>query len=208
MNRDGSDNDPRAVPRRSVPTEMTAPEPLEEGPSAEDRLLDSLATAGVIHGPISPEKHAEIHRIVQDFMDEVARETREKTAPRKARRVSRPKLLFTFLLVTASIFVWVAQPTAPAEEIPPPSVVVQEASLRFAMYLKRARIEEYRQLNGRFPVSMDEADGIGYRLITDRTYELSGTTGAVSLLLKSSESPDEFLGTSIGTLLRRQRRGP
>ena len=207
MKQDGSDKDPRAVPRRSVPTEMTAPPPLEEGPSAEDRLLDSLATAGVIHGPISPEKHAEIHRIVQDFMDEVARETREKTAPRKS-RVSRPKLIFAFLLVTASIFVWVAQPTAPAEEISPPSAVIQEASLRFAMYLKRARIEEYRQLNGRFPVSMDDADGIGYRLITDRTYELSGTAGGVTLLLKSSESPDAFLGTSTETLLRRRRPGP
>lgn len=186
---------------------MTAKSPLEEGPSAEDRLLDSLATAGVIHGPISPEKHAEIHRIVQDFMDEVARETRQKTTP-KVRRVSRPKLLFTFLLVTASIFVWVAQPTAPAEEIPEPPSVVQEASLRFAMYLKRARVEEYRQLNGRFPASMDEADGIGYRLITDRTYELSGTSGGVTLVLKSSESPNAFLGTSIETLLRRRRRGP
>ena len=185
---------------------MSSSGPLEEGPSAEDRLLDSLATAGVIHGPISPEKHAEIHRIVQDFMDEVARETRQKAAPRR-RRVSRPKLLFTFLLVTASLFVWVAQPTAPAEELSEPSVVVQEASLRFAMYLKRARVEEYRELNGRFPARMDEADGIGYRLITDRTYELSGTTGGVTLVLKSNESPDAFLGTSIQTLMRRRRPG-
>lgn len=193
--------------RPSTPTELTPKDPLQEGPSAEDRLLDSLATAGVIHGPISPEKHAEIHRIVQDFMDEVARETRQKTSPRQSRRSSRPKLIFTFLLVTATLFVWVAQPTAPTEEIPEPSVVVQEASLRFAMYLKRARIEEYRQLNGRFPVSMDEADGIRYRLITDRTYELNGTAGDVQLLLKSNESPDTFLGTSIQTLLRRRRRG-
>lgn len=194
-------------PRPSAPTELTPKDPLQEGPSAEDRLLDSLATAGVIHGPISPEKHAEIHRIVQDFMDEVARETRQKTSPRQVRRTSRPKLIFTFLLVTATLFVWVAQPTAPAEEIPEPSVVVQEASLRFAMYLKRARVEEYRQLNGRFPVSMDEADGIRYRRITDRTYELNGAAGNVRLLLKSSESPDTFLGTSIQTLLRRRRGG-
>lgn len=193
--------------RPSTPAELTPKEPLQEGPSAEDRLLDSLATAGVIHGPISPEKHAEIHRIVQDFMDEVARETRQKTAPRQGRRASRRKLLFTFLLVTASIFVWVAQPTAPEEEISPPSVVVQEASLRFAMYLKRARVEEYRELNGRFPASMDEADGIRYRLITDRVFELNGTVGDVHLALRSNESPDTFLGTSIETLLRRRRRG-
>lgn len=186
---------------------MASKPPLDEGPSAEDRLLDSLATAGIIHGPISPEKHAEIHRIVQDFMDEVARETRQKTIPGRARRISRPKLLFTFLLVTASIFVWVAQPTAPQEELPAPSVVVQEASLRFAMYLKRARVEEYRQLNGRLPARMDEADGIGYRLITDRVYELNGTVGGVTLLLRSSEPPDRFLGASIETLLRRRRRG-
>ena len=204
MSQDPSDSRPA---RPSAPTELTPQAPLQEGPSAEDRLLDSLATAGVIHGPISPEKHAEIHRIVQDFMDEVARETRQKTLPRPGRRVSRRKLLFTFLLVTASIFVWVVRPTAPDEEVSQPSVVVQEASLRFAMYLKRARVEEYRQLNGRFPTSMDEADGIGYRLITDRVFELTGTMDDVHLVLRSNESPETFLGTSIETLLRRRRRG-
>ena len=177
--------------------------PLREPPSAE-RLLDSLASAGIIHGPISPEKQDVLHRIVEDFMEEVARGP-GRDAGTTVRRVSRTRKIFTAFLVTAALFVWLVRPTARDDEPSPTPVVIQEASLRFAMFLRRARVEEYRNVYGRLPARMEPEDGIHYIRRSLTQYDLYGQNGRVKLRLRSTDPPATFLGASLETLMRRRR---
>lgn len=179
--------------------------PIPSDRSRSDRLVESLESHGFFRGPISPEKHSEIHALVQEFLDEAERDIQIQEQAARPRRASRTTKIFAALLVTACAFVWVVQPTAPERERYDPPRVVQDASLRLAMVLRRSRVEDYRRIYGRLPARMSSEDSIIYRRLSNTEYELRGVNGPIRAVLRSSDLNASFLGSSLETLSRRRR---
>ena len=110
-------------------------------------------------------------------------------------------LLSLLILVAVAAYIGLARPAwifergAPAEP-----VSMQEASLRLGMAMQFQRIERYRAQSGRLPTTMEEAGpvmpGIRYQARHPDGFTLTGTNGAVTLTLQSTESLTAFVGNS------------
>lgn len=132
----------------------------------------------------------------------------ERSAARQARRTN-PALAFGSLLLGWGFiaWVWVAQPEflfGPGPP-PPPGLEVQEAQLRYAMFLERARIEAHVQARGRLPATLAEAGPVEDFVFYERTgtgYVLIGERGLIRLRLTNRMAADSFLGESLGILRR------
>ena len=129
------------------------------------------------------------------------------------RQVSRPAtsqrtLILVLLLVWSVIgWIWSSRPAfvfgEPATVAP--SVEVEEATLRFALYLERSRVDAYVQRQGQLPPSLDAAGAVEEGVSMLRTsdgYELLGRRGASELRLSSAMRADSFLGNSLDVLRR------
>ena len=115
---------------------------------------------------------------------------------------SRPRPWGSVLLVVlvgVTVWLWVLPPAwliAPAPE--PPPIEEEAAALRFTMYLQAQRIKAFQLRTGRLPEALAEAGqempGMGYRVLEDEVYELTGATDRVRLTYRSSEPLGEWVG--------------
>lgn len=129
-------------------------------------------------------------------------------------RTSRPKAgakrtTILLLLLTWTIIAWIWS-TRPAflfgdTMTAVQSAEVEAASLRFAMFLERGRVEQYVRRHGVLPTSLGDAGPVEAGVTMLRTsdgYALLGQRGATQLRLTSAMSADSFLGSSIDVLRR------
>lgn len=116
--------------------------------------------------------------------DEAAK---QKTAPRP-----QPKWLLPFgvNLAVLAVYLLIAPPSwVVLNPIEPPPTENRIAGVRRAMVFQAARIESYRQQNGRLPASLADAGsvvpGIEY-LVRGQGYQLIGSVGEETILYDSS----------------------
>ena len=155
------------------------------------------------------ERRQKLEEALRHAVEERQPSPAEQRMQRRAPRDRSPAGWIAVLIAgwACLAWIWLARPAfvfGPPEP-PPPTVEEQEASLRFAMFLQRARVEAYRAARGRLPAALPEAgpveDGVSYqRLGPD--FVITGTRGGLSLRLTTAMDADSFLGRSIEVLSR------
>jgi hypothetical protein len=137
-------------------------------------------------------------------MDHAVRVHKEITKP-TARKKSNARLITLGVMCTAlvglSAYSWLARPAfiwgTPAAPLP---TIEQEAGLRMTMYFAAQRVEAYRKSAGTLPSSLtaigEGIPGVTYAIVGDGVFEMRGTANGKSVVLRSDQSPDEFLGNS------------
>ena len=122
-------------------------------------------------------------------------------------RGRRQGVLVAILMLTwaAIAYIWLARPAfvfgPTAVAVQPPAV--REASLRFALYLERRRIDAYTAANGRLPASLADAGPVESGVTFERNdagYVLVGHRDDLTLTLTSAMNADSFLGSSLDHL--------
>jgi len=146
--------------------------------------------------PSGREEAAALIRTIQMTAAEKARTQKNGKGPGR-----RSPILYILLLLAAAgnAYLWIGRPAwlvgdrataAPPEE--------QEGVLRFRMYVQAQRIESYRIERGSLPDRLEDTgvpyEGMQYRRTGPASWELMGTLGGASLLLRSSQSINDFLG--------------
>ncbi len=125
---------------------------------------------------------------------------------RATRRDRSPFLAAAMVLSWIGLgWFWIAKPAfffgpKPSPAIPPGK---EEASLRFAIYLERGRVDEYVERHARLPESLAETGDVEDSVAYQRAgggYVLTGRYGPLQLRLSSAEDADSFLGRSIQQL--------
>lgn len=130
---------------------------------------------------------------------------------RRATKVTTPPgrtlILLSLLLWTFIAWIW---STRPAFLFGEPvratvSAEVDEASLRFALYLERGRVDAYMRRAGQLPATLSATGTVEAGVSMVRTsdgYQLVGRRGASELQLSSRMNADSFLGNSLQVLRR------
>ncbi|MES2124633.1 MAG: hypothetical protein V4503_08080 [Gemmatimonadota bacterium] len=119
----------------------------------------------------------------------------------------QPGLLFFVLIAWGFIaYAWVARPDFLFGTGPTPVLTVQqrEARMRYAIYLERARVEQFRANSGRLPETLLESGpveaGVQYERLANDRYDVSGSVDGTLLRLGDRMSADSFLGDALRTL--------
>ena len=131
---------------------------------------------------------------------EAAETQRRQQPPRQTG--THPATVFAGILAAAVLgWLWIARPAAVfAPDLTAPlTPAAAEARSRFALYLERARVDAYRQSNGRLPSSLEQAgpveDSVTLR-ITDGGYVLESRASGALMQLTDQMNSDSFLGTA------------
>jgi hypothetical protein len=134
----------------------------------------------------------------------------ERLAAQAAAAKRSTGLVVMLLLVWVALgFVWITRPAWVFGPKPRAAAApaVEEAEVRYALYLMRARVDAYVRQQGRAPSSLQHVGrverGVTLRGTTGG-YVLEGRRGATLLQLTSTMNADSFLGGSLD-LLQRQR---
>lgn len=150
--------------------------------------------------PLPPPVGQVDRRALLEAYQDVVRTTKERPS---VKRLPAP-VRHTFwtvvgLTIAALTAVLVFQPAwmfnRPRAE--PPQL--QEASLRVRMYVEIDRVARFKELKGRWPVSLLEAGGDTMGLFFERRgegYVLTGSNGPIALRYTYGSSPEAFLGNS------------
>lgn len=99
-------------------------------------------------------------------------------------------------------WLWIAKPAAVFDPAGPAflSADQREAIARYALYLERARVDQYVADSGRLPPTLAEAGeverGVVYRS-NGADYTLEAKDGAIELILSNRMNADSFLGDAL-----------
>lgn len=162
--------------------------------------------------PLPPPSGTPDRRKLLEAYQEVVRTTRLQPVTRRRRRLPVPDktpfwlgVSFVICLLLALI---ILQPAWLFNHPPAESPQSQEASLRIRMYVEIDRIQRYKEANGKWPESLQEAGVDGSGLVFERRgpgYILTGTNGGLTLRYRSTETPEDFLGNSYEVVRERAR---
>lgn len=104
---------------------------------------------------------------------------------------------------------WILRPAqvfSPTEALAA-APVLDEAGLRYAMFLQAGRIEEFVEAHHRLPSSLGEAgeveEGLQWQRLGSAGWVLVGAEAGRTLRLTDQMSVDSFLGKSLATIRRR-----
>ncbi len=141
-------------------------------------------------------------QLLEAFEGVVSRE-REKAVERRslpvARRTHVVVLVACILSWGALAYIWLARPEwlfpgNPAAGLAPAE---REARLRFAIYLERERVLDFRASHHRLPSSLAEAGdveaGVEYAVSGDSTFVVSAVVRDSLLTLNESQAADDLL---------------
>jgi hypothetical protein len=81
--------------------------------------------------------------------------------------------------------------------------------VRYALYLMRGRVEQFRRTQGHLPASLANVGRVERGVTLHPTlggYVLEGRRGATLLTLNSGMNADSFLGNALDVLERARRR--
>ena len=131
-------------------------------------------------------------------------EAEERNARRARERRRSPAVLWTTIIVGWAVraWIWIGRPAWLFDDTPEraESAEVSEARLRFALYLERNRVDQFRRRTGRLPATLEEAgsveEGITYLPRGRDSFAVEGSRGGTTLLLTSAMDSDSFLGGS------------
>ena len=96
-------------------------------------------------------------------------------------------------------YTWLAQPAwlFPDDQAGAISAAQRDDRLRFAIYLERERVLDFRATHRRLPATLAEAgdveDGVEYVVSGDSTFVVSAMVGDSLITLNESESADQLL---------------
>ena len=179
-----------------------------KGPASPSASPPAPPTGGA---PGTPPRQA-----LFDAAVEVMRKQSEERAAAEARRREQSRVSPIIaggltILLAVGVYVAVEQPTwlfPPAR--PAESRETQEASLRIGLATTMQRIERFRLVQGRLPLTLAEAgsspSGITYEMREGDRYTLRGTNGPVELTLNSGDSLPVFVGSSFRILAARSHQ--
>lgn len=153
----------------------------------------------------SPEKQALLDafdNVLKADAERRATEATVQTLPER-RRVMTPLLavgLLVLLALAASIFAtrpaWLGFPEVYVE-----APVVQDASLRLAIYQARQRVEQYRRSYGSLPATLQQAGvadpSLRMTIVSGSLYVIEGGSDSMRLALRSDEPVRPFLGDAF-----------
>lgn len=153
-------------------------------------------------GPEPDETPVDKRELLEAFEGVVSRE-REKIVERRslpmARRTHVLVIIVCVLSWGALAYVWLVRPPwlfpgDPAAALAPAE---REARLRFAIYLERERVLDYRETHHRLPASLAEAgdveDGVEYTVSGESTFVVSAMIRDSLLTLNESQAADDLL---------------
>jgi hypothetical protein len=149
------------------------------------------------------ERLQELEAAVRGVMNDTSAPKQRVSHPRS----TRPMLLVLLLIWAMIGWIWSTRPAflfgeRPAAVLSPEA---EEATLRFALYLERARIESYVRRNGTLPERLEQAGPVAKGVAMYHTsdgYELVGQRRAHELRLTRAMDADSFLGNSLDVLRR------
>lgn len=161
------------------------------------------------------ERRKALAEALRDVLDHQDNEGARGQTPQRPGKIGGRKLVISFLVVSWGFiaWVWLARPAfifGTTQQVVTPEV--RDASLRFALYLQRGRIERYAAKFGRLPASLDATgdpveDGVTYVRDGDR-YTLVGRDSTLELQLTNRMRADSFLGSSLDILRAARPSGP
>lgn len=173
------------------------------------RVIITFAEDQMVEPTRRQELTSAVQAVLESKRDEASQAREDRIATE--RRAQRQPALAVLLVIGWGVlgWLWISQPAAIFGEKPlaARSPALAEASMRYALYLQRTRVENYRRSHGRLPTSLATTGqvegGVTYGLIGGG-YVLEGFANGSLLRLTSSMAPDSFLGSSVN-LLRRQK---
>lgn len=118
------------------------------------------------------------------------------------RGVTTVRLALAALLTAVAMWLWILPP-AFLSPSPPPALTQEraEAALRVGMALQAERILEHRIRARRLPDFLrevgDTLPGIRYTRLDAGTFSLEGSSGGLTLVYRSDQSLDDFLGDAV-----------
>jgi hypothetical protein len=122
-------------------------------------------------------------------------------------RAHRPMLLLVLLLWTMIAWIWSTRPAFLFGEqvMAHVSPETEQATVRFALFLERSRVDAYVRRTGQLPANLEATGPVEAGVSMVRTsdgYELFGERGSTQLRLSSAMNADSFLGNSLDVLRR------
>lgn len=148
--------------------------------------------------PAPPDKR----QLLEAFDGVVSRE-REIAVERRSlppiRKTHAAVVLACVLCWGALAYTWLGKPEwlFPDDQSGRLTPSQQEARLRFAIYLERERVLDFRAIHRRLPASLAEAgdveEGVEYLVSGDSTFVVSALVGDSLLTLNESERADQLL---------------
>jgi hypothetical protein len=154
-------------------------------------------------------------RILSEALRDVARDQAATAeAERAARRLRLHKhpptlLILAVLAWGALAWLWIARPAAifgSGADAVSMTADEQDAYARYGLYLQRARVERFREQQGRLPATLMESGPVETGVVfaaTSDGYVLEAQAGAVMLRLTQRMNADSFLGDAVARLPRR-----
>lgn len=154
---------------------------------------------------------SEIADALADVLQDQARHAEARERAEVPRDRSSPlHWVVLAVLFAFNAYLWLASPEWLQPEPPPePSLELEEAGLRIEMYMQAARIEAFREAEGRLPATLLEAgepiEDIEYERIDARTYQLRAASERMSLEYVSTDRLETLLANAR-EVIRRARQ--
>lgn len=155
------------------------------------------------------------HRNLNEALREVVADQAATAESERAARLVRPRTSPPAMLVVAGLawavlaWLWIARPAAifgSGASTPTMSASEQDAFARYALYLQRARVERFREAQGRLPETLAESGPVEAGVVfatTSDGYVLEASAGGATLRLTNRMNADSFLGDAVARLPRR-----
>jgi len=158
------------------------------------------------------------HRILEEALRDVVADQAATAESARATRVARrirsrtksPALLIVAVLAWGALaWLWIARPAVIfGSDVSAVAMTAdqQDAHVRYGLYLQRARVERFREQEGRLPTTLAESGpveaGVAFATTSDG-YVLDAKAGAGMLRLTERMNADSFLGDAVARLPRR-----
>lgn len=134
---------------------------------------------------------------LRDVMDHVIDVSQPDPSSRRAPLRRGLTAFICLVLLGLSLYSWIARPAVIWGPNPKVQPVVEEAGIRFSIFLLAQRIETYRDSAGRYPPELgDQPEGIAYAFVSDSVFELRASLNGTPIVFRSNEPVDDFLGNS------------
>jgi hypothetical protein len=144
---------------------------------------------------------------LRDVMEHVVETSKTSIERKRSRAGAAVAIVVCIHLLGASAYSWIARPEAiwgPSGE--PISPVIDRASARMSMAILAQRLNDVRGQTGAYPLTLrdigEAAGGIDYSLVGDTMFVLTAQSAGDSIVYRSTQPLDAFLGRTPDLLAR------